>query len=302
MNSDINYLNRLPALFVPHGAPTFALDPGEAGAALAGFAREIVQPKAVLVISAHWDTELPTFSAACRPETIHDFYGFPPQLYAIRYPVCGAVAWAMEARTLLEEAGFAVVLDPQRGLDHGAWVPLRIMYPDASVPVVAMSVQSRLGPRHHYRLGQALAPLRDAGVLIVASGNLTHNLRHIGAGRSGDSTSLDYVPAFQQWWRQRIEAGDIESLLDYRAKAPGAVVAHPTEEHLLPFFVALGAGGEKFSAELVYSGIEYGMLVMDSYAFWPEAHALRGQAPGRRRVETAVRIERTLNDSDTQSK
>ncbi|HSI96061.1 MAG: class III extradiol ring-cleavage dioxygenase, partial [Methylophilaceae bacterium] len=272
MKKDSNYLNRLPALFVPHGAPTFALDPGEAGAALADFAREIVRPKAVLVISAHWDTELPTFSAACRPQTIHDFYGFPQQLYAIRYPVCGAVAWAMEARTLLEEAGFAVALDPQRGLDHGAWVPLRMMYPDASVPVVAMSVQSRLGPRHHYRLGQALAPLRDAGVLIVASGNLTHNLGHIGAGRPGSPVSLDYVPAFQQWWREQIEAGDIESLLDYRTKAPGAVEAHPTEEHLLPFFVALGAGGERFAPQAVYSGVEYGMLVMDSYAFWPEGH------------------------------
>jgi 4,5-DOPA dioxygenase extradiol len=274
MKKDSNYLNRLPALFVPHGAPTFALDPGEAGAALADFAREIVRPKSVLVISAHWDTELPTFSAACRPQTIHDFYGFPQQLYAIRYPVCGAVAWAMEARTLLEEAGFAVVLDPQRGLDHGAWVPLRMMYPDASVPVVAMSVQSRLGPRHHYRLGQALAPLRDAGVLIVASGNLTHNLGHIGAGRPGSAVSLDYVPAFQQWWREQIEAGDIESLLDYRTKAPGAVEAHPTEEHLLPFFVALGAGGERFAPQAVYSGVEYGMLVMDSYAFWPEGHVL----------------------------
>jgi 4,5-DOPA dioxygenase extradiol len=274
MKKDSNYLNRLPALFVPHGAPTFALDPGEAGAALADFAREIVRPKAVLVISAHWDTELPTFSAACRPQTIHDFYGFPQQLYAIRYPVCGAVAWAMEARTLLEEAGFAVALDPQRGLDHGAWVPLRMMYPDASVPVVAMSVQSRLGPRHHYRLGRALAPLRDAGVLIVASGNLTHNLGHIGAGRPGSPVSLDYVPAFQQWWREKIEAGDIESLLDYRTKAPGAVEAHPTEEHLLPFFVALGAGGDRFAPQAVYSGVEYGMLVMDSYAFWPEGHVL----------------------------
>lgn len=274
MKKNSNSFNRLPALFVPHGAPTFALDPGEAGAALADFARKLVRPKAVLVISAHWDTELPTFSAACRPETIHDFYGFPPALYAIRYPVCGAVAWAMEARTLLEEAGFSVVLDPQRGLDHGAWVPLRVMYPDASVPVVAMSVQSRLGPRHHYRLGQALAPLRDAGVLIVASGNLTHNLGHFGAGRQGNAISLDYVPAFQQWWRQRIEAGDIESLLGYRAKAPGAVEAHPTEEHLLPFFVALGAGGDRFSAQAVYSGVEYGMLVMDSYAFWPEGQLL----------------------------
>lgn len=272
MKSDAVYAQRLPALFVPHGAPTFALDPGETGAALASFAHGIVRPKAVLVVSAHWDTAQPTLSAACRPDTLHDFYGFPQPLYAIRYPVCGAVAWAMEARTLLEEAGYAVELDPQRGLDHGAWIPLRVMFPDASVPVLAMSVQSRLGPAHHYRVGQALAPLRDAGVLIVGSGNLTHNLGHFARLRAaGNKPSLDYVPAFQHWLRRQVEAGDIESLLEYRARAPGAVEAHPTEEHLLPFYVALGAAGTSFSAEMVYSGVEHDMLVMDAYAFWPES-------------------------------
>lgn len=271
MKSEAAYARRLPALFVPHGAPTFALDPGAAGAALAAFAHGLARPKAVLVVSAHWDTALPTFSAACRPDTLHDFYGFPQPLYAIRYPVCGAVSWAMEARTLLEEAGFAVELDPQRGLDHGAWIPLRVMFPDASVPVLAMSVQSRLGPAHHYRVGQALAPLCDAGVLVVGSGNLTHNLEHFARLRgAGNKPSLDYVPAFQRWLRQRVEAGDIEGLLEYRTRAPGATEAHPTEEHLLPFYVALGAAGANFSAETVYSGVEHDMLVMDAYAFWPE--------------------------------
>lgn len=271
MKPDAACAQRLPALFVPHGAPTFALDPGAAGAALAAFAHGIGRPKAVLVVSAHWDTARPTFSVACRPDTLHDFYGFPQPLYAIRYPVCGAVAWAMEARALLEEAGFAVELDPQRGLDHGAWIPLRVMFPDASVPVLAMSVQSRLGPAHHYRLGQALAPLRDAGVLVVGSGNLTHNLGHFARLRgAGNQPSLDYVPAFQHWLRQQVEAGDIESLLQYRSRAPGAAEAHPTEEHLLPFYVALGAAGTNFSAETVYSGVEHDMLVMDAYAFWPE--------------------------------
>jgi 4,5-DOPA dioxygenase extradiol len=286
MDSDIAYANRLPTLFVPHGAPTAALQPGEAGAALVAFAQEMVRPKAILVVSAHWDTELPTLSAACRPETIHDFHGFPQQLYAIRYPVCGAVPWAMEARTLLEEAGYNVALDPQRGLDHGAWIPLRMMYPDASVPVVAMSIQSGLGPLHHYQLGQALAPLRNAGVLIVASGNLTHNLGHFGALRAGRQPALDYVTSFQQWWRRQLGAGDIESLLDYRTKAPGAIEAHPTEEHLLPFFVALGASGKKFSAEAVYSGIDHEVLVMDSYAFWPEGLAWGDKSSPRSEGQT----------------
>jgi 4,5-DOPA dioxygenase extradiol len=245
-----------------------ALEPGAAGAALSAFTHRISRPQAILVISAHWDTTVPTFSAACKPETIHDFYGFPQELYAIRYPVCGAVKWAMEGRALLEEAGFEVAIDPKRGLDHGAWVPLRIMYPDASVPVVAMSLQTSLGPEHHYRMGRALAPLRKAGVLIVASGNLTHNLGHFGL-RRGMGVALDYVQEFQGWWRERIEARDVEALLDYRHRAPGGQEAHPTEEHLLPFFVALGAAGDNFESELVHAGIDHEILVMDSYAFWP---------------------------------
>ena len=266
MNSDRK--NRVPVLFVPHGAPTMALEPGEAGAALSAFAQRVLRPQAILVISAHWNTEIPTFSAACKPETIHDFHGFPQALYAIRYPVCGAVKWAMEGRALLEEAGFEVAIDPKRGLDHGAWVPLRLMYPDASVPVAAISLQAELGPEHHYRLGQALAPLRDAGVMILASGNLTHNLGHFGL-RHGIGASLDYVEDFQAWWRERVEAQDVDALLDYRHRAPGAQEAHPTEEHLLPFFVALGAAGDSFKSELVHAGIDHEILVMDSYAFWP---------------------------------
>jgi 4,5-DOPA dioxygenase extradiol len=259
---------RGPVLFVPHGAPTMALEPGEAGVALAAVAHRIPRPEAILVISAHWDTAIPTFNAACKPETIHDFSGFPQALYAFRYPVCGAVKWAMEGRALLEEAGFEVAVDPKRGLDHGAWVPLRLMYPDASVPVAAISLQSRLGPEHHYRLGQALAPLREAGVLILASGNLTHNLGHFGL-RRGMGASLDYVGEFQAWWRARVEARDVDALLDYRRRAPGAQEAHPTEEHLLPFFVALGAAGEKYEPEVVHAGIDHEILVMDTYAFWP---------------------------------
>lgn len=256
----------LPALFVPHGAPTFALQPGEAGTALAHLSHQLSEVKAVLLISAHWDTEQPTLGVASRPETIHDFYGFPQALYSIRYPAPGAVPWAMEARTLLEESGYEVKLDPLRGLDHGAWIPLRLMFPDAGVPVFTLSLQSHLGPEHHYRIGQALAPLREAGVLIVGSGNLTHNLMHFGLLR-GASHAPAYVTDFQGWVRDKLAAGDAASLLDYRALAPGAEVAHPTDEHLLPLYVALGAAGADFAAEQVYSGIEHNMLAMDAYTF-----------------------------------
>lgn len=249
----------LPTLFVPHGAPTFALQPGAAGAALA----ELVQglpssPVAVLVVSAHWDTETPTLGVACHPETLHDFYGFPQALYAMRYPARGAAPWAMEARTLLEEAGFEVKLDPLRGLDHGVWIPLRLMFPEADVPVFTLSLQSHLGPQHHYRLGQALAPLCARGVLVVGSGNLTHNLMHFG--KLGDARHPPaYVVNFQDWVRGRLVAGDIAALLAYREQAPEAKLAHPTDEHLLPLYVALGAAGADFTTQQAYSGIEYNM-------------------------------------------
>ncbi len=256
----------LPALFVPHGAPTFAQHPGAAGAALADLPKQLGKVQAVLLVSAHWDTETPTLGVACRPETIHDYYGFPQALYSIRYPAPGAVPWAMEARTLLEEAGFEVKLDPLHGLDHGAWIPLRLMFPDADVPVFTLSLQSHLGPEHHYRIGQALAPLRESGVLIVGSGNITHNLMHFGMLREASQPPA-YVTEFQGWLHDRLAAGDTASLLAYRTLAPGAAMAHPTDEHLLPLFVALGAARTDFVAQQVYSGIEHNMLVMDAYAF-----------------------------------
>jgi 4,5-DOPA dioxygenase extradiol len=256
----------LPSLFVPHGAPTFALQPGEAGAMLASLGQQLDNVKAILLISAHWHSDTPTLSIASRPETIHDYYGFPQALYSIRYPATGAVSYAMEARSLLEEAGFSVILDPLRGLDHGAWIPLRMMFPEADVPVFTLSLQSHLGTAHHFRLGQAIAPLRQAGVVIVGSGNLTHNLMHFGMLRGTDQTPA-YVTEFQGWMRDHLVAGDTDALLDYRTQAPGAATAHPTDEHLLPLYVAMGAAGATFAAEQIYSGIEHNMLAMDAYAF-----------------------------------
>lgn len=260
----------LPALFVSHGAPTAALHPGAAETAVASYVQALPRPKAVLIVSAHWDTAVPTLSVACRPETIHDFHGFPQALYDIRYSVPGAVPWAMEARALLEEAGFEVALDAKRGLDHGAWVPLRAMYPQADVPVLAMSLQSRLGPTHQYRLGRALAPLRAAGVLIVGSGNLTHNLRHLMMPRGGGEAP-SYAVAFQDWIYRHLQAKAVDELLAYRSRAPGAVEAHPTDEHLLPLFLALGTAGADYAVERLHDGIEYNILAMDAYAF----HAAR---------------------------
>lgn len=234
--------------------------------ALAGF---FGRPRAIVVVSAHWDTEVPTVGAALRPETIHDFWGFPEPLYAIRYLAPGSAALATDVRGLLEGAGFEVELDVARGLDHGAWIPLRLMYPDAAIPVVPLSIQSHLGPEHHYRLGQALAPLRDQEVLVLTSGNLTHNLRDFQPLQVRGSDAPDYVRVFPTWIWERLAQGDVAGLLRYRTAAPGAHEAHPTDDHLLPMYVAQGAAGSPYRAERCFDQVYEKMLAMDCYAFWP---------------------------------
>ncbi|MRR52136.1 MAG: dioxygenase [Rhodocyclaceae bacterium] len=260
----------LPTVFVPHGAPTFALDPGPAGAALADVARRIGRPKAILVVSAHWDTPYAAVGAALRPETIHDFWGFPEPLYSLRYPAPGSAALATDARAAIEDAGFVADLDVSRGLDHGAWIPLCLMYPDADIPVVPVSIQSQLGTKHHYRLGQALAPLRGQGVLILASGNITHNLRDFQRLMAPGAEIPAYVREFPAWFGDRLAHQDTAALLNYRDMAPGARQAHPADDHLLPFYVALGAAGEGYRAERCCDAVYDRMLAMDSYVFWAD--------------------------------
>ena len=267
-------MKSLPVLFVAHGAPTVALNPGPLGAALAATARELATPRAILVVSPHWDTAEPALGAALQPQTIHDFSGFPRELYSLRYPSPGAPAVAVEAKNLLEDAGFKAAIDVQRGLDHGAWVPLRLMFPEATIPVVPLSIQSRRDPAHHYRLGQALQPLAQQGVLIVASGNLTHNLMHFRFAPPGADMPPAYVAAFTEWIWQRLAAHEIGALQQYRRDAPGAVDAHPTDDHLLPLFVALGAAGERFDPRRIFSGVYDRAIAMDSFALQPSSPPL----------------------------
>ena len=256
-----------PALFVPHGAPTFALRPGAAGAALTAIAHTLSRPRAIVIVSAHWDTPTPTVGFADRLETIHDFWGFPEELYTLRYPATGCREAAQEVVEAIQSAGLPVQADPQRGLDHGAWVPLRLMFPDADVPVIPLSIQSQAGPAVAYRLGQALTPLAAQGFLIIASGNLTHNLRDFQlAWRNGGQTPA-YVREFTDWMADHLAARDIPALLDYRRQAPGAIQAHPTDEHLLPLYVALGAAGGPATIERFHAGIDDYVIAMDAYAF-----------------------------------
>lgn len=260
----------LPSLFVPHGAPTFVLRPGAAGAALIRTAASLPRPRAIIVVSAHWDTQVPTVGTATKPETIHDFWGFPDELYDIHYPATGCREAAAEVVEALAETGFPVEQDEGRGLDHGAWIPLSIMYPEADVPVIPLSIQSRLGPTYHLAVGRALAPLRQKGFLVLASGNLTHNLRDYQSAYHGGGAVPGYVRDFQDWTARTLVARDSAALLDYRRQAPGGAQAHPTDEHLLPLYVALGAAGEGYEVQRLHAGIEDYVLAMDIYAFQGE--------------------------------
>jgi len=256
----------LPVLFLSHGSPMHALEPGAVRRVWEGIAAGLPKPEAILVASAHWETDIPAFTGAAKPETIHDFYGFPKPLYEIRYPAPGAPDVASRAIRLLEKKNFKAVADPSRGLDHGAWSPLLHMYPKADVPVVQIAVQTALGPRHHLELGRALAPLAREGVLIIGSGHLTHNLRDRG---NGAVAPAPYALAFQAWVKQRIDRHELDALADYRRLSPDGARAHPTDEHFLPLYIALGAAGGDYVPERLYDGIEMGALAMDAYLFRP---------------------------------
>ena len=259
-------MSTLPSLYVSHGSPMTALQPGATGARLAELAQALPRPKAIVVASAHWLARTPQVGAAARPDTIHDFHGFPPELYRLRYPAPGAPALAARVAELLDRAGLAPRLDPQRGLDHGAWVPLRLLHPAADIPVVPVSIQPELGPAHQYALGRALAPLREEGVLLLGSGSITHNLHDFRAGY-GSGREAPYVRPFIGWIERKLAAGDVDALLDYRRQAPFAQRAHPTDEHLLPLFFALGAAGDGARAQRIDAGIDLGFLAMDIYRF-----------------------------------
>lgn len=255
-------MTHMPVVFLSHGAPTLAVEKTQETQAWAELAAQMPRPDAILAISAHWDTDAPSVSSAARPKTIHDFQGFPRELYQQRYPAPGAPHLAELAVGALADAGIPCAVDPERGLDHGAWVPLKWMYPQADIPVTQLSVQAHLGARHHYALGRALAPLRDEGVLILASGGIVHNLREI---QSQAREPVAWAQEFNEWMAARVAAGEVDELLDYRSLAPSADRSHPTDEHLEPFFVALGAGG--LPARRLPLGIQMGSLGMDSYVF-----------------------------------
>ncbi|MDO9489681.1 MAG: class III extradiol ring-cleavage dioxygenase [Sphingomonadaceae bacterium] len=256
----------LPSVFVSHGAPTFPLTDAPARFFLQGLAQQLPErPRAILMVSAHWETSAPSVTTSDINSTIHDFSGFPEELYRIQYPAPGAAWLADRIGRILEAAGEHVHRDATRGLDHGAWVPLRLAFPDADVPVVQLSVQTQRGPDYHYRLGQLLAPLREEGVLIVGSGSFTHDLSSFREYYHAlHAPAPEWVTAFADWMVGALDQGRTEDLLAYRERAPQAARNHPTEEHLLPLFVALGAGGPTTH---LHASTTHGILRMDAFSF-----------------------------------
>ena len=254
----------LPTVFISHGAPSLFIDKDPTWYFFQELGKNLPPPRFILCVSAHWNTHKPVLTGAPQLETIHDFYGFPPSLYELEYPAVGSEALTESVCALLRDKGCEI--DFNRGLDHGAWAPLKLMYPGANIPVAQMSIQPHLDAGYHYRLGSLLTPLREQGVLIICSGSATHNLAEFGR-HPIDAAPLSYVKAFDEWLSAAVADADTDALLDYENRAPYALKNHPTPEHFLPLFVALGAAGNASRGVQLHQGYTYGMLAMSAYAW-----------------------------------
>ena len=244
-----------------------AVEDGPTYRFLCELGRKYPRPRAVVMISAHWENGgYPLVSTAAQPRTIHDFGGFPRELYEINYPAKGAPDLAGEVASLLSKAGLKAGVSDGYGLDHGAWVPLKLMYPDADVPVFQVSLVRGAGPAEHFRIGRALQSLPARDVLVIGSGSMTHNLYEY-MGRKVDAPAPAWVARFEDWMSHALEAGRYSELMIYRVFAPHALRNHPTEEHLMPLFVALGAAGAKAVASRIHAAETYGVISMDAYSF-----------------------------------
>lgn len=256
----------LPSIFLSHGAPLLAVESNPITTFWRAWAARIGRPQAILVVSAHWEASGLRLTSAPRPATVHDFFGFPEPLYRLHYDAPGAPDWAARLQRHLAEHNISAELEPERGWDHGVWVPLLHMYPEADIPVLALSLPRGAGAAQLFAVGEALRTLRAEGLLIMGSGGATHNLRTLGA-TGPDGGPPPWALAFQDWLYEALINRRLSDLWDYRQKAPYATRNHPSEEHLLPLFVALGATYEHELVHREYAGFVYGSFAMDSYSF-----------------------------------
>lgn len=264
-------MSAMPTVFVSHGGPNVVTDSSEARDYLEGMAARWPRPAAIVIMSAHFETDGPTVVRDPRPPMIYDFGGFSPELYEMVYPAPGAPALAERVHGLLTDSGLSPDYADERGYDHGTWTVMRLAYPDADIPIVQVSIDPNRDAAYHHAVGRALAPLRHDGILLVGSGHITHNLREAIAvmlgGQPSDDAIGDKVDAFVEWFAQTLGASDTERLLDWRDQAPFVADNHPTDEHLMPLFFAAGAAGEGAVAERAHASRQYGFFAWDSWIF-----------------------------------
>ncbi|USG64752.1 dioxygenase [Brevibacillus ruminantium] len=256
----------MPSLFLAHGAPLLAIESNAYTQALRQLAEELPRPKAILIFSAHWESAVQAVGTTEYQSTIHDFGGFPQELYEIQYPAKGDPGLAAETIRLMADAGISAKAEPVRGLDHGAWVVLRLMYPKADIPVVSLSVNPLLPPAKQYEIGKALQPLRDRDILIIGSGGTVHNFSYINM-RSNTGAGDAWAVQFEEWLKEKIEAWDTESVFSYETLAPHARQAVPAhgQEHFVPLLYAMGAADEARVAARTHISFRYGSL---SHVIW----------------------------------
>ncbi len=271
----------LPALFLSHGSPMTALEPRAAGAFMQRLGPALTaafgRPRAIVALSAHSLARQPALLAAARHSAVYDFGGFDPRLYTLRYDTPGAPELASQVQARLAAAGITVQSVDQGGLDHGIWTPLRFAWPAADIPVLPLAWVPSQSPAEQFALGQALAPLAHEGVLVLGSGSITHNLRRVFAGglnAEAEQPEIAESAAFRGWMHERSLARDWDALFAYRQRAPHALDMHPSDEHLLPWYIAAGAGGREHTPRRIHQSVTYGSLAMDAYAFGASAPRL----------------------------
>lgn len=267
-----NLMPTFPPLFLSHGAPNMALHDTPVRSFMRAAGAAYPRPDAIVSVSAHFETRDTAVVADPNPEMIYDFRGFEPELYEMNYPAPGAPGLAAEVADLIAAEGLAVVRVDKRGYDHGTWVPLSLVWPDADIPVVQVSIDPDQDPEFHYRLGKALSSLPQRNIAVIGTGNITHNLQALfqkGSDAELDANIRDWVAQFLAWFDSQLESGNPDKVLNYREDAPFAAENHPTDEHLLPIFVAMGAAGEDYTARKIHESYEYVFLAMDAWEFQP---------------------------------
>ena len=261
-------MSELPSLFVSHGAPTLVVEDSPARRFLLELGPRLPRPRAIVVVSAHHDASVAEVTASALPPTIHDFRGFPQALSELRYNAPGDPELAGRIVDMLDASGIDARADQARGLDHGAWVPLMLIYPEADIPVVQLSINMRESPRYHYELGQALSSLRLDDVLVLGSGSATHNLREFFAGQyAADAIPPEWVTGFADWLSEQVGVGNTNTVLNAVDEGPHGRRNHPTMDHIHPLFFAMGAGAPGTDGMRVHRSTTYGVLAMDVYAF-----------------------------------